>query len=230
MYNPTFGEIKTMIQQELDLQDETFITPKEILNYINEGVKMVESTIHTIYEDYFLTQGNVSFVSNQATYSLPSNIYANKIRQLWYNDNNALNYEIRKVRQLKEIQSVRYPDLYKYMITNDAVAGFKINFYPTPQENSSNCIIWYIRTAKQYEDNNDVCDIPEFANVVIQYGRWKCMSKEGHPDTDAAERDLIAMKQIMIDSLTARIPDEHNEVIQDVSFYEDFDNYFEGGW
>lgn len=229
MYNPTFSQIKTLLQQELDLQDETFIVATEIMSYLNEGMKMVEAAIHTIYEDYFLNTASLSFVNGQAQYSLPADIFAQKIRQVWYNDNSALNYEIRKVRQLKEIQYALQPDLYKYMLTNDATVGLKINIYPTPNASAPYGIIWYIRTAKQFTGDTDVCDIPEFASVVIQYARWKCMSKEGHPDTQAAESDLLAMKQAMVETLSARIPDEHNEIIQDFSFYEDFDNPFDMG-
>jgi len=230
MYSPTYAELKALLQKELDIEDETFITATELLGYFNEGVDMVEAAIHTIYEDYFLINTPLTFVSGQATYSLPSDIYAQKIRQIWYNDNNALNYEIRKVKQLKEIQFIQQPDLYKWMLSNSGTLGLKINIYPTPLENTSNGIIWYIRNAKRFTTDTDVCDIPEFTSVVVQYARWKCMSKEGHPDTQAALVDLNGMKQMMVDTLSARVPDEHNEIIQDISFYEDFDNFNGGGF
>lgn len=230
MYSPTYAELKLNLQRELDIEDETFITSNEILSYFNEGVDMVEAAIHTIYEDYFLTTSPISLVSGTAGYSLPTDIYAQKIRQVWYNDNNSLNYEIRKVKQLKELQFINYPDLYKWMLTNDSTVGLKINIYPTPQETNSNGILWYIRNAKRFVLSTDVCDIPEFTQVVTQYARWKCMSKEGHPDTMMALNDLANMKQMMVDTLSARVPDEHNEIIQDVSFYEEFDNSNYGGY
>lgn len=229
MYSPAYSELKALLQKELDIEDETFITAIELLGYFNEGVDMVESAIHTIYEDYFLTNAALSFVSGTSQYSLPTDIYAQKIRQIWYNDNNSINYEIRKVRQLKEIQFSIRPDLYKWMLTNDSTIGLKINIYPTPLETNSNGIIWYIRNAKRFAVDADICDIPEFTAVVVQYARWKCMSKEGHPDTMMALNDLANMKQMMVETLSARIPDEHNEVIQDFTFYEDFDQ-IEGGY
>lgn len=233
MYNPTFAEIKTLLQQELDLQDETFIVSTEIMSYLNEGVDMVEATIHTIYEDYFKTTGPLSITSGTAAYSLPTDIYAQKIRCLWYNNNSTLLYEVRKIKQKKEILFLTPPAQpypYKYDLMNSGTLGMQLILYPTPLETNSNITMDYIRNAKKYTVDADVCDIPEFSNVVVQYARWKCMSKEGHPDTQAAAGDLVAMKQAMVDTLTARVPDEHNEVVQDVSFYEDFDNSFDGGF
>jgi hypothetical protein len=230
MYSPAYSEMKSLLQKELDIESADFITTLELLGYFNEGVDMVESAIHTIYEDYFLTTAPLSFVSGQSQYSLPTDIYAQKVRQIWYNDNNARNYEIRKVKQLKEIQFATQPDLYKWMLTNSLVTGLKINLYPTPQETNSNGIIWYIRNALRFSGaDTDVCDIPEFTAVVVQYARWKCMNKEGHPDTMMALQDLANMKQMMVDTLSARVPDEHNEIIQDFSFYYDFDSY-DGGY
>ena len=49
MYSPTYSELKTYLEQELDLQDETFITSTEMMSYFNEAVDMIESAIHNIY-------------------------------------------------------------------------------------------------------------------------------------------------------------------------------------
>lgn len=226
MYNPPYSELKQNVQMELDIQDETFITSTEILSYFNEGVDMVEAAIHTIYEDYFLTNTPLYLLNGVAAYDFPEDIYAQKIRQIWYNDNSAYNYEIRKVKQLKEIQFMQAPDLYKWMATNSSGFGNQINIYPTPTGDFPYGIVWYIRNAKRFTGaDTDICDIPEFTPVVTQYARWKCMSKEGHPDTQQALADLNAMKTMMVETLSARIPDEHNEIIQDYSFYNDFDAY-----
>jgi hypothetical protein len=224
MYSPTYSELKSNLQKELDLEDETFITPTEFLNYFNEGVDMVEAAIHTIYEDYFLTSSTVSLVSGTPTYSLPSDIYAQKIRLIVYNDGASKIYPIRRIKKLIETAQIySSTDNYNYLITNDSVAGLKLKFFPTPAETNSNVTVWYVRNAKKFALDADVCDIPEFTSVIIQYVRWKCLDKEGHPATQSALADLERMKQDMVTTLTARVPDEDNEVMQDMSFYEDFD-------
>lgn len=225
MYSPTYGELKANLQKELDLEDETFVTPIELMKYANEAVEMISSSIHSIYEDYYKTEATISLVSGQALYDLPSDIYAQKIRHIHYNDNGTKNYEIKKVKQIKYLADIDQEDAYQYDITNSSSAGLKIKIYPTPQENSSNVTIYYLRNAKRFTADADVCDIPEFSSVLVQYMRWKCLSKEVHPDTDMAARDLERMRQEMVDTLTARIPDEEfNLIPMDASFYRDFDD------
>lgn len=229
MYSPTYSELKTYLEQELDLQDETFITSNEMLAYFNEAVDMIESAIHNIYEDYFLTNSSLSIVANQAAYTLPSDIYAQKIRRILYNDGGAYKYEIKRVKKLEEIMFIVSPDLYSYIITNDSTNGLRINLYPTPLANQPYATVWYIRNAKRFTQDTDVCDIPEFTNVLVQFVRWKCLSKEGHPDAQQAASDLDRMRQEMVDTLTARVPDEDNFVLKDTSFYRDFDDWRFGG-
>lgn len=230
MYSPTYGELKNNLQMELDLQNENFITDDEYLSYFNEGVDLVESTIHTIYEDYFLTSDSITLVSGTDLYNMPADIYAQKIRGLFYNDNAANIYEIKRIKQLKDTltfdPSTTGTNIYMYLTTNGS-AGIKIKFFPVPRENSTFITRWYLRNAKRFTADNDVCDIPEFSMVITQYAKWKCMMKEGHPDANAAGQILQGMKQEMVETLTAKIPDEDNKIPLDTSFYNDFDT---GGW
>jgi hypothetical protein len=229
MYSPTYSELKTYLEQELDLQDETFITPNELMSYFNEAVDMIESQIHTIYEDYFLTLTPLTLVNGTSTYSLPTDIYAQKIRKMLYNNGTNLKYEIRRIKKLEETMYVQAPDLYSYLILNTSASGLQINMYPTPQEDTTYIQLWYIRNAKRFTQDTDVCDIPEFTNVLVQFVRWKCLNKEGHPDTQQAAADLDRMRSEMVETLTARIPDEDNWVLKDMSFYRDYDDWRFGG-
>lgn len=223
MYSPTYGEIKSSLQKELDLEDETFVTPEELLKYANEAIEMVSSSIHSIYEDYFLAETTIEFNEGQASYDLPTDIYAQKIRHMKYDDGGTRVYEIRRIKKLNDISFIRPEDLFRYNITNNSAEGLKIKIYPTPQESTTNVTLYYLRTANRFTADSDVCDIPEFSSVVVQYMRWKCLAKEVHPDADAALRDLNNMRQEMVDTLTARIPDEQNTIDPDLSFYLDFD-------
>jgi hypothetical protein len=88
----------------------------------------------------------------------------------------------------------------------------------------------YLRNAKKFSADADVCDIPEFTSVIIAYVRWKCMAKEGHPDQMSAQQTLQVVRQEMVDTLTARVPDEDNQITQDLSFYNEFDSLNGGNW
>jgi hypothetical protein len=229
VYSPTYAELKSYLQKELDLEDETFITDDEFLSYFNEAVDMVEAAIHNIYEDYFLTMAALPITAGTAAYSLPSDIYAQKIRKILYNDNGSLKYEIRRIKRLEDTLYIEQADLYAYILMNSGSTGMKVNFFPTPQDSNSNISVWYLRNAKRFTTDTDVCDIPEFTSVVVQFVRYKCLTKEGHPDAASAAQDLERMKQEMVDTLTARVPDEDNTVLKDTTFYRDFDDWRFGG-
>lgn len=232
MYSPTYGELKADLQKELDLEDETFITPDELLNYFNEAITVVSSEIHTIYEDYFLAQTlSISITSGTSRYDLPDDIFAQKIRSLVYDDGASKKYEIKRIKQIKEIPFVANTDLYRYIIVNDATDGVQIELHPTPAETNSNVKMMYLRGATRFTgDDADICDIPEFTNVVVQYAKWKCLCKEGHPDANNAAAILDGLRKQMVETLMARVPDEDNEVIKDTTFYDDFDDwYYVGG-
>ena len=230
MYSPTYADLKSFLEKELDLEDETFITPEEFQYYFNEAVDMIEAACHTIYEDYFLTSATISLVNGTSAYALPSDIYAQKIRAVLYNDGEAKKYNIKRFRKLDDTLFVQTPDAYRYLLTNDSTNGNRMVFYPTPAETNTYITIWYIRNAKRFTADSDVCDIPEFTNVLVQFVRWKCLSKEGHPDAQQAATDLDRMRQEMVETLTARVPDEDNTVIKDFSFYDDFDGIEYGGY
>lgn len=229
MYSPTYAELKAYLEKELDLEDETFITEDEMLSYFNEAVDMVEAAIHNIYEDYFLTTAPLAITSGTAAYNLPSDVYAQKIRKVLYNDNGSLKYEIRRIKRIEDTLYIEQADLFGYILMNSGSLGMKMTLFPTPSVSNSNITVWYLRNAKRFELDTDVCDIPEFTSVVVQFVRYKCLTKEGHPDAGQAAQDLERMKQEMVDTLTARVPDEDNTVLKDTTFYRDFDDWRFGG-
>jgi len=113
----TLAQLRTRVQADLDLEDETFIIDSDINSWINEAIKKAEAEIHTLYEDYFLTETEVTLVTTNAEptdtddvedswpntqfYQYPSDIYANKIRKIVYvNDSNSSTHEVRRVKNL----------------------------------------------------------------------------------------------------------------------------------
>ena len=150
-------------------------------------------------------------------------------RDILHSGASSLKYEIRRIKRLEDTLYIEQADLYAYILMNSGSSGMKINLFPTPQDSNSNITIWYLRNAKRFTADTDVCDIPEFTSVVVQFVRYKCLTKEGHPDAGQAAQDLERMKQEMVDTLTARVPDEDNTVLKDTTFYRDFDDWRFGG-
>ncbi len=232
----TLAEIRTRLENECDLFGEVFVDQSdsndELLGYINAAINIVESKIHNLYEDYFLNKATLTLVSGTSTYATPTDIYANKIRALIYNNTQTrFCYEIKRIMRLGDPAflsqvAANAQTILRYIITNDGTTGIKLNMYPTPQESGAVVDCWYIRNAKRLTDEDDVCDIPEFIECVYAATKWYVARKEKNMfDMGSVEKELEFQMKLLEDTLTDMTPDESSGLIQkDFSFYGDFDN------
>lgn len=225
----TYLEARTKVEQDLDLEEENFIQDTEMLGYFNEAIRECEAEILTIYEDYFLTRANLALVNGTSLYSLPTGIYASKIRGIIYN-NQTIIYEIKRIRTAKrflERSLIIYQDPtdeYRYILLNSSVtAGVQIELSPPSKETSaSNVIVWFIRKVVEVALDSDVIDIPEFINFIYAFVKAKCKQKEnaGTMPPDAAA-EVEQQRQMMVSTLSYRVPDDDTEITKDVSFYQE---------
>lgn len=217
----TWSEIKEKIQDDVDLQEEDFIDETELLAYANEAIDDVEAEIHTLYEDYFLTSGALTLTADVKTVTLPTDIYAWKIRKIIFDDGSQ-KYPIKKLKRIESIPDVQSGDLFRYLLRNDSTDGMQLYLYPTPTAtDSSSVTIWYIRNARRLTADATICDIPEFVNYVIQHMKVRCYEKEGHPNLAQALAERERLKILMIETLENREDDEDDEVEADFSHYQD---------
>lgn len=223
----TLAQIRAKLKQDLDLEQEQFITPSELTGYINEAIDDAEALIHGLYADYFLTDEPLSLVSGTSEYPLPTKIYAAKIRRLLYNDlpaGGSRRYRIRRVKDLDITSSVDPEEHFRYVLKNDASGQYRFKLYPTPSETINNVItIWYIRNANRLSAETDVCDIVEFINFIYAHVKWNVARKEKlGQDISIAEKHLSSERQMMEDTLATLMDDEDNEIRKDITPYTDF--------
>ncbi len=112
-----------------------FINDAQIKVIIRRSVRDAEALIHTLYEDYFRTNMAIPLLVDQASYSLPSDIYASKIRRIMYDDGTKF-YRILRMDNINEIPTVETGDYYRYYLTNSLSAGVKIQLTPPSVEDS----------------------------------------------------------------------------------------------
>jgi len=224
----TYDEIKNKIRSDLGIEQETFVTPDELMGYVNAAIDEAEAEIHTIYEDYFLTRSEDSIVAGQAAYDMPSNVYANKLRGIVHKESDDV-YPIKRFKEKKDLfVELEYTKQfnnqdYQYILRNDSASlGIKIHLIPTPELGATDgLILWYLRNASRMEDDTSICDIPEFTSFVIQYAKVRCYEKEGHPNFQGALAILEHFRSNMINTLTDMTPDSDNEIEQDTTFYDE---------
>lgn len=210
------------------MEDLDFINGEtELLGYINEAIDDAESIVHTLGLDsyYFLSQSTIALVSGTADYSLPSNIFANKIRKVFY-INGGIKYEVFRIRRLEEVPFYQTGDDYRYLplTTTGTANNMRLRFFPTPAENGSYIQIWYIRNATKMTTSvaaTNVCEIPECANFVLQHCKTRLYEKEGSPNLSVAAAMLETQRQLLMDTLREMVPDENTLIEPDMTFYTD---------
>jgi hypothetical protein len=223
----TWSEIRTKVENDLDLQDESFITATELLAYANEAIDEAEAEIHSIYEDYFLSRATITLVSGTDEYDFPSDVYANKIRGIFYKNGSTV-VPVKRLKESRKFEEYTInlttsaaPGCYNYLLLNQTAGSPQIVLSPPVVESGAYIQVWYLRNANRLTVDADVCDIPEFASFVMQYMKVRCYEKEGHPNLQKAMYDLEAQRVQMTDTLTAMVPDAENQIEPDMSAYDD---------
>lgn len=225
----TWGQMWGVLQNgELDLGDTSEVDDNEAMEYANQGIRECSAEILTIYEDYFLKKAspNLSLVQNADTISLPGDIYANKIRGITYS-NGTLVYPVHQIKEWHKFMQYRLLRIapnqamrYRYFMVNaSAGTSASIVLSPPAQENGAFLETWYIRRANEFASESDVCDIPEFVQYVYDHIRVKVYEKGSHPMLQKAIEDKKETKRLMIETLTAMVPDNDNRIEADMSHY-----------
>lgn len=220
----TWTDMLAKIENDLDLQDEIFVTPTEMMGYANEGIDEVERIVKNVYPDYFLDKDTLTLVSGTKEYALPSRIYAHKIRRMVYRNGSEI-YTIPRIKDWRKFETYELEQasggstqITGYFILNSAAGTPKILF-PSILQSGVYVQVWFIRQANRITTGADVLDVPEAANYVMQYIKVRVYEKEGHPNLGMAIEVLKAMRAELATDLAEMIPDADDEIEMDMSFY-----------
>jgi len=224
----TLLQLTTKIERDLALEDEDFVQPDELTDYINEAIDEAEAEVHGLYEDYFLCRSTITLVSGTSEYALPTSIYAHKIRRITYR-RGTRTYTINRIRDWKKFEEFELDKVggaqseaeYRYLLVNEAAGSPKILFTPDVAESGAYVTVWYYRQANRLSADADLMDIPEAANFVLQHVKVRCYEKEGHPNLAKAMSDLERERALLQSTLTAMIPDADTTIEMDLSLYEE---------
>jgi hypothetical protein len=169
----TYQEAMNKILVDLDLQDETFISSDEMIGYFNEGMTEAASEIQALNQDYFLSKYYVPLVQGSKQYDLPDNIFANKIRGVFYQNGN-VNYTVDQIRRKDKFSNMMMTDEYapnadySYILVN-SMPGQQAKMelfpksrdtvvYPPQASESVPMSMWYIRNVARIPILGEMCN------------------------------------------------------------------------
>jgi hypothetical protein len=222
----TYAELLAKVERDLDIEGETFVQPDEMLGYANEAIDDCERIVKGVYPDYFLDKDTITLVTSTKEYSLPSRIYAHKIRRMVYRNGGEV-YTIPRIKDWRKFETYEVEQtgsgsshISGYFILNSTAGAPKILF---PQVNVSGeyVQVWFVRQANRLVETTDVLDIPEASNYVMQHMKVRAYEKEGHPNLTLATQILVGLRADLEGDLAEMVPDADNELEMDTSFYED---------
>lgn len=220
----TLLDLMTYIKSDLDLDtpdgEHPFISNDEIKRHIRSSVKKCSSIIHNLYEDYYLNVVALPVVAGTASYTLPTGIYANKIRRILYDDG-SLSYRIDRIYDVNELPITDSNEDYRYILFN--AVNPKITFYPTIRDTSAtNINIYFIRQTKNLVNDADIMDIPEFEDFVLADAKYRCLFKDfANPIRQELKAEADEQKQLMVQSLSNREPNDQTDIRGDITHYID---------
>lgn len=217
----TYEEAANKLSVELDLQEEKFVSPDELMGIFNDAIDEAEQTVLGLFEDYLLAEQTYTLVPGQDRYSMPDDIYANKIRYLWFNDG-MYRYQIKRTRAnilpFADIANSRYSFQIQHRQPSE---GITIKLSPSVTHSGPYMNMQYIRNANRIVDDSSIFDIPEAMNFIFAYVKVRIMTKESNPLLQVALADLEAQRGYLQNTLKSMTVDEDNEIVPDLSFYED---------
>jgi hypothetical protein len=227
----TFGQLRTQVEKELDLEDEDFIQPDEMIGYWNRAVSVAESHLITLglKDKYFLARAQINLTQGQEAYDLPAALYGNKIIKMVYKVG-ATFYSMIPLESKDMFENYIYlnnfssTDFYRYYIEHTTPGAQKLIVVPAPIETAANAItIWFSRSANRYAADGDICDFPDIAYEFLSaFVKEKCYQKESHVNYEAAKADRMEKEQLMQSVLSGQITDNQMTAIEaDLSVYEE---------
>lgn len=230
MIYQTYGTLKSEVLIEADMEAEDFIQPAEVKTYFTDAIREARAHIMKLglEDDYFIKEQKYSLTHGQSELTLPTDIYATKIRALTYSSPSKV-YTIHRIKGVKKYEIMQHirqspsgGEYLMYDIENSSpTLGSKVVFYPESQETTTDCIILkYVRATTALVDDSSLVDIPEFYSFVKAYVKWKLYDKEGSPRAADFKQDYENEKKLMLDTLTEMTPDNYNNLLEaDIDIY-----------
>lgn len=224
-------QVVTKIELDLDLEEEEFIQANEMTGYINDAITIIEAHMNTIgmKDRYYYKRTTLNLVQGQADYSLPTDLYEHKVREVVYSNGPTI-YKISPMDKEATEEDIEYAnlyqttDFYKYRIRSDSSASTVFQLIPAARETATGVVkIGYFRDLARVVNDADLVEVPDIALMwLYQYVKVKVYEKESHENYASATAELEKLEELMLSTLQGQLADGQSQVLEmDKSFYQE---------
>lgn len=224
--------IRTQVRAYLDESTAADWSNTELDTLINTNYHKVYTAVQTVYEDYYLTTGNITTVANQQQYTLPTDFF--KLRRVEINyDVSAANGAAQRALPVP-LDAVRrdlgQANLGVHIFTNPHYYIFQatIGFIPIPDKAGTNAIqLWYIATVSDMSSDSDTITIPypdRYWHLIAEGATADALrfGQQDSPEADKFDRKMERGIALMQEELEDRIAEESKSVIDVSGEFIDF--------
>lgn len=226
----TFGSLKDQVSKELDIEDEEFIQPNELVEYFNSAVRNIEAEIVKLglREKYLQKEDFIDLVEGQADYSLPDDIIDTKIRKIIYR-NGVTIYTLNPLKTEDGYEAEDVLNLYStsewymYAIYKNT-DEYTLRLVPHANQTVTQGLrIIYWKDLNRYTSDSVNCDVPDICyEYILSYVRLRVYMKETHVNTQAEKIYLDEALARVKDTLSGQTADPTIDLIdQDLSIYQE---------
>lgn len=187
MTTKTLANLRTLVRQESDMENTTFITDAELNSYINQSYfELYDLLIQKYGNDYYAQTADITTDGTSETYTLPNGVLysaAPKFYKLLGVDLQLSTNEFATIHKFTFADRNRYkrPNYLnfngttnlRYRLNND-----DIFFTPVPEAGQT-IRLWYVPRLTELSDDADTADtISGWDEYIIVDAAIKCKDKE----------------------------------------------------
>ena len=188
----TLADLRTRCRERSDMENSQFISPTELLSYINASYAELYDIMVSKFEDYYVTSSTFTIASGANTEALPTDFY--KLRGVDYKiDNN--NYVAARKFNFSKRNALNNSTIYAG--TGSREIQYRIlgnNLHLEPASNApGDYKIWYTPIYTPLASESDTVDgINGFEEYIVIDVAIKMLAKE-ESSTTHLEREKVAM-------------------------------------
>lgn len=204
----TLAQIRTQAKRRADMENGSFVSDAEWLDYINASIAELHDILVTIYEDYYISETTLNTVAGTTNYALPSDFYKLKGLDAQFDSGTwetVKKYQFQRRNSKQDVSD----NVLKYRIL-----GSNISFVPVPQSVIAMRVYYIPVATKLALDADELDDLNQFSEYIVVDAAIKALLKE---ESDA--QGLMMQKEALrrrIESAAPTRDENESEGITDV--------------